>query len=211
MLLVVPEFDRVRFDVEAYQEGGVMRKGKLQPKAQWTFNYLAPLLAQVFEREGRDLPYYLVGHSAGAQFLGRMAALYPNEAKRMVLVNPGSLIFPDRDQAYPYGFGGLPDELASDTALRRYLAAPLTLYLGTGDVGLKDLSTGKRAMRQGPTRIERGRNCHEEARQLAETKAWALSWKRVEAEGLDHGSRPMWEHANCRLAILGEVAEETSK
>lgn len=211
MLLVVPEFDRARFDVAAYQEGGVMKNGELQAKEQWTFTYLQPLLAQVFQREGQELPYYLVGHSAGAQFLGRMAALYPNEAKRMVLVNPGSLIFPDRDQTYPYGFGGLPDELASGTAMQRYLAAPLTLYLGTGDVGLKDLSTGKRAMRQGPTRIERGRNCHEAAKQLAASKTWQLGWKRIEAEGLDHGSRAMWDHANCRLAILGEVVEETPK
>ena len=205
MLLVVPEFDRARFDVAAYQEGGVMKESKLQPREQWTFSYLAPLLDQVAAREGRKLPYYLVGHSAGAQFLGRMAALYPNEAQRMILVNPGSLMFPDRAQSYPYGFGGLPDEMASDEALKSYLAAPLTFYLGTGDVGLKDLSTREKAMKQGATRIERGRNCDEAGRQLAAAKQWSCAWRRVEADGLDHGSGPMWDHANCRLAILGET------
>lgn len=204
-LLVVPEFDRARFDVAAYQEGGVMKDGKLQAREQWTFNYLPLLLDQVTAREGRKLPYYLVGHSAGAQFLGRMAALYPNEAQCMILVNPGSLMFPDRGQRYPYGFAGLPDEMASDDALKRYLAAPLTFYLGSGDVGLKDLATSKKAMKQGATRIERGRNCDAAGKQLAASKQWPFSWKRVEAEGLDHGSGPMWEHANCRLAILGEA------
>ncbi|WP_367873346.1 alpha/beta fold hydrolase [Luteolibacter sp. Populi] len=204
MLLVVPEFDRPRFDVEAYQEGGVMKNGKLQPRDQWTFGYLEPLLEQAFASAGGKLPYYLVGHSAGAQFLGRMAALYPNEARRMVLVNPGSLMFPDREQRYPYGFGGLPEEMASGEVLQRYLASPLAFFLGTGDTGLKDLSTTKRAMKQGATRIERGRNCHAAGLKLAASEQWPCAWQRVEAEGLAHGSGPMWEHGNCRLAILGE-------
>ena len=204
MLLVVPEFDRTRFDVAAYQEGGVMRDGKVLPEEEWTFNYLRPLLGQVFEREGHKLPYYLVGHSAGAQFLGRMAALYPNEAQRMILANPGSLMFPDRAQDYPYGFGGLPEAMASDEAIKEYLAAPLTLYLGTADTGRKNLSTGKEAMKQGATRIERGRNFYRAGGQLAKSQDWSFAWKRIEAEGLDHGSGPMWEHVQCRLAITGE-------
>jgi pimeloyl-ACP methyl ester carboxylesterase len=204
MLLVVPEFDRARFDVSAYQEGGVMKKGKIQPMERWTFSYLPPLLEQVFEREGRRLPYHLVGHSAGAQFLGRMAALYPNEARRMVLVNPGSLLFPDPGRPYPHGFGGLPEEMRNDGALRRYLASPVTLYLGTGDVGMKDLPTGEGAMKQGPTRIARGRNCHEAAKGLAASRQWDFTWHKVEAEGLEHASGPMWDHPNCRLAILGD-------
>jgi len=207
MLLVVPEFDRKRFDVEAYQEGGVLRDGKLQPQEQWTFTYLQPMLAEVSMREGRELPYYLVGHSAGAQFLGRMAALYPNDARRMVLVNPGSLIFPDGKQKYPYGFGGLADSMTSDAAMQMYLSAPLTFYLGTGDVTAQYLSTGKQAMKQGPTRIERGRNCHAAGKRLAASEGWNFSWQLVEAEGLEHGSGPMWKHANCRLAILGEPVE----
>lgn len=204
MLLVVPEFDRKHFDVEAYQEGGVLKDGKLRPQEEWTFTYLHPLLAELTEREGRELPYYLVGHSAGAQFLGRMAALYPNDARRMVLVNPGSLIFPDTAQTFPYGFGGLPESMTSDAAMQRYLAAPLAYYLGTGDVTTQYLSTGKQAMKQGATRIDRGRNCHASGKQLAASKGWSFSWQLVEAEGLEHGSGPMWKHANCRRAILGE-------
>ena len=168
------------------------------------------MLEEVSKREGRELPCYLVGHSAGAQFLGRMAALYPNEARRMVLVNPGSLIFPDDKQRYPYGFGGLADAMTSDAAMQRYLSAPLTFYLGTGDVTTQYLSTGKQAMKQGPTRIERGRNCHAAGKQLAASNGWDFSWKLIEAEGLEHGSGPMWKHANCRLAILGERVETLS-
>jgi len=208
MLLVVPEFDRVRFDVEAYQEGGIMKQGKVQPPSAWTFSYLQPLLDEVNRGEGKELPYYLAGHSAGAQFLVRMAAFYPNKARRMILVNPGSLAFPSREQRYPYGFGGLPETMASDAALRRYLEAPVVFYLGTGDVTRKSLDTGKQPMKQGPTRIERGRNCYNSGKELAEKQRWNFAWERVEAEGLDHASGPMWDHQNCRRAVLGKAAAD---
>ncbi|MFD0894581.1 hypothetical protein KBB96_05825 [Luteolibacter ambystomatis] len=203
MLLVVLEFDRMRFDPEAYQEGGVFLKKKQQPAEARTFACLPSLLAEMNRREGRELSYYLAGHSAGAQFICRMAALYPNHAKRMVAVNPGSLVFPNRDGIYPHGFGGLLGDESSDEAIKRYLAVPLTLYLGTGDVALKYLDTGKAAMKQGATRIERGRNAYAAARKLAEEKGWPFHWTLVEAEGLEHGCGPMWSHPRCQEAFLG--------
>ena len=84
--------------------------------------------------EGRPaLPYYLIGHSAGEQLLVRLAAFLPTEAGRIVAANPGSHLFPTRERDFGYGFGALPEDLSSDDVLRRYLAAPLTLYLGPGE------------------------------------------------------------------------------
>ena len=210
MLLVVPEFDRARFDVEAYQEGGIVKHGKVQPSSEWTFSYLQPMLDEVYRREGKELPYYLAGHSAGAQFLVRMAAFYPNKARRMILVNPGSLVFPSRDQRYPYGFGGLPEAMASDEAIRRFVEAPVVFYLGTGDVTRKSLDVGKEPMKQGATRIERGRNCYTSGQALAEKQQWKFGWERVEAEGLEHPSGPMWDHENCLRALLGKGAADST-
>ncbi len=200
VLLVVPEFDRERFDSEAYQDGGVMRKGRLVDRAEWTFGWLDALLEQVFQREGRRLDYDLGGHSAGAQHLGRLAALHPTAARRIVLVNPGSLIFPDRCQPYGCGFGGLPQEMSGDEALRRYLAIPLTLYLGTADTGSERLPGGPAAA-QGATRIERGRRAFAAAEKLAREKGWPLGWRLVEAEGLGHSAGPMWNHPQCAAAF----------
>ncbi|RYD64520.1 MAG: alpha/beta hydrolase [Verrucomicrobiaceae bacterium] len=212
MLLVVPEFDRARFDVEAYQEGGILKDGKVQPPSEWTFSYLQPLLDEVYRREGKELPYYLAGHSAGAQFLVRMAAFYPNKARRMILVNPGSLVFPSRDQRYPYGFGALPEAMSSEAAIRRYVEVPVVFYLGTGDVTRKSLDTGEEPMKQGATRIERGRNCYNSGKALAEKQQWNFAWERVEAGGLEHSSGPMWDHDNCLRAVLGkDTADSTDK
>lgn len=207
MLLVVPEFDRKRFDSQSYQEGGVLRDGKLLPVTERTFSFLPPLLEEVNRREGRKMPYYLVGHSAGAQFVCRLAALFPSHARRLVAVNPSSLVFPNHLEAYPYGFGGLSATETSEDALKRYLGVPLTLYLGTDDIGANRLDTRPAAMRQGASRIERGRNTYAAAKRLAEEKHWPFRWKLIEAEGLGHGSGPMWEHPKINEAILDTGVE----
>lgn len=210
--LAVPEFDRSRFDPEAYQEGGVFLKGKLLPPEQRTFTYIAALLRELESRSGNsDQPCWLVGHSAGAQFLCRMAGLgaLPVGVRRAVIVNGGALLFPDRTMPWPYGFGGLPATMSDDKALQKYLATPLTFYVGTADTGSSRLPIDKIATRQGATRIERSRNCFAMGKKLAEANRWPFHWALVEAEGLDHRSLPMWEHQHMREAILGPTNAAT--
>jgi len=212
MLLVCPEFDRTRFDIDAYQHAGIIKTVKEggqekivpQSREEWTAQYIEPIVDAVRRQEGKNLPYYLVGHSAGAQFVSRSAGFLPFKAERIVAVNPGSVLFPTRDQTYPYGFGGLPEEISSDDAIRRYLEAPLTFYCGTADVGTKALPMDPPAMAQGTTRIERGRNVYAFAKKLAEERGWKFNWRLVEAEGVDHGSVGMWANPNARDAILGK-------
>ncbi len=194
---------RVHFSTEAYQEGGIVKDGTPVSPDQWTYTFIQPVVDEMCRREGHTLPYYLVGHSAGAQFLNRMSAFLPGHPARIVAANPGSLIFPTRNQKYPYGFGGLPDSLSNDDAIKRYLAAPLTLYLGTDDVKSDYLPTDDAAMAQGATRIDRGRNCYAMAKKLAESRGWPFAWRIVEADGLGHGSLPMWKHKNAQDAVLG--------
>lgn len=133
-IVVTPEFEWARFDNERWKRnGGVTRDGVVQPRSEWTYDIIDRVVRHVREREGRDLPYYMIGHSGGAQITVRMALFIPEGPERFVSANSGSYTFLDRNVPYPYGLGGLPDELTSDEALQRYLAAPLVLFLGTGD------------------------------------------------------------------------------
>lgn len=134
VLAIVPEFDWARFDNERWKRnGGVTRDGVVQPRAEWTYDIIDRLVDHVREREGADLPYYMIGHSGGAQLIVRMALFMPEGPERFVSANSGSYTFLDRGVPYPYGLGGLPDALTDDEALQRYLAAPLVLFLGSGD------------------------------------------------------------------------------
>jgi pimeloyl-ACP methyl ester carboxylesterase len=159
-------------------------------------------------REQRaDMPYLLIGHSAGGQFLSRLAAFEPGEATRIVAANPGGLIFPTRAARFPYGFGGLPAALSDDAALRRYLAAPLTIYLGTGDNDPNHPTLGREpeALVEGATRLARGRNCYEAGRKLASEHGWTFNWRKVETPGIGHDGASMFAAPEALEALLGKA------
>ncbi|HEY1109795.1 MAG TPA: hypothetical protein VGE76_14200, partial [Opitutaceae bacterium] len=205
-IIVAPLFDTARFPSARYQRGGLVGKdGKAQAPEQWTYAIIPKVVAHVRGLEGRaDLPYYLIGHSAGGQFLVRMAAFLPEGPVRIVAVNAGSQLLPTREQAFGYGFGGLPPELSNDEVLKRYLAAPLTLYQGTGDV-LKSstLDQSEAAMKQGPHRLARGRAVFDYAQKLAKERGWAFNWRKVETPDIGHFAAFMFAAKETEDALFG--------
>ena len=86
--------------------------------------------------------------------------------------------------------------------MKRFLAQPLTLYQGTADVLEKDLDKSAAAMKQGPTRIERGRANFKLAQELAAKHQWEFNWSLVEAPGIGHDSKLMFEHSNAETALF---------
>lgn len=208
VLVVAPLFDAARFTDERYKRGGGMTKdGRLQPREQWTFNVIERLVAEVRRREGRpDLPYYVIGHSGGAQFTARLAMYLPGGAKGFVAANAGSYTFPDPEVRFPYGLRGLPPELTDEAIIRRYLAAPLTLYLGTGDV-LQLESDGfdfsPEALHQGPHRLARGHNFFATMQALAARRGWPFNWRLVETPGIAHSGAQMFAAKEVAAALFG--------
>lgn len=208
-LIVAPKFDLERFPSRAYQRGGLLREdGSAAPPAEWTYSRLPELAVAMRERTGKArAKLFVIGHSAGGQFLVRCAAFAAIGAERIVAANPGSVLLPRRDVPFGYGFGGLPPELASDERLRAYLAAPLTLYLGTGDDhDDENFDKSKDAMSQGSGRHQRGLALWWSAQQLAGQRGWTCNWRLVEAVGVDHDHAKMFAHAQCGVALFGESA-----
>ncbi len=112
-------------------------------------------------------------------------------------------LFPTREQPFPYGFGGLPEELGNDAAIRRYLAQPLTIYLGTADTVVDEhLSVNPEANAQGAVRLERGRKAFEFAQKLAHDRGWAFHWRLVEAQGIVHDHTLMFNHPRAAEALF---------
>lgn len=204
-LIVAPAFDQKRFPNEAYQSGGLLKKGELQPRDQWTWSLVPKLVDEIRKREGKPkMPYYLIGHSAGGQFLCRLTGFVPTAAERIVVANPGGHLFPSEDFPFPYGFGKLPKELNGDDALKRYLAQPMTIYVGSADKLKDNLPQGEIANKQGPDRYTRGKNCFKVAQELARDRGWAFNWRIVEAPDIGHDAKAMFNHANCKDALFGK-------
>jgi pimeloyl-ACP methyl ester carboxylesterase len=204
-IIITPEFDSTRFPSARYQRGGLMKGKQAQPASAWTYATVPGIVSFARKALGNDsLPYYLIGHSAGGQFLVRMAAFLPGEARRIVASNPGSDLFPTRDQPFGYGFGGLPESLSDDKVLKAYLAAPLTLYLGTDDIYPRpSFDDSPDGMRQGQHRLERGRNCYAFAKELAQRKGWPFNWRKVETPGIGHDAAYMFAAKEVEDALFG--------
>jgi poly(3-hydroxybutyrate) depolymerase len=207
MLLVAPRLDEGAFpEEEWYQRGGVLAvAGRARPKEQWMFNVVGAIVADVRAREEKPtLPYFLIGHSAGAQFLVRLAAFQPGEARRIVAGNAGSLLFPSTDHAFGYGLGGLPPELRDETMVRRYLAAPLTLYLGLADTTpRRRFDASEAGMKQGPHRLARNRAGFALAEAMAKERGWTFGWRKVEVPGIEHDAARMFAADAVEDALLG--------
>ncbi len=206
-LIVAPKFDSERFPSRRYQMGGILTADRKPAKPEdWTYALIPKLAAAIRLREGKpEMKHWIIGHSAGGQFVMRMSAFQDTGAEGMVAANPGSDLFPTRDLPFGYGFGDLPEELSSDEVIRRYLAAPLTLYLGTADDRPdSNFDQSPNAMKQGAGRFQRGKAAFALAEKLAAEKGWALNWRLVEAGGIGHDHEKMFDHPSCALALFGE-------
>ena len=208
-LVIAPLFDRKRFPVWRYQAGGVVRGEnaagtlEVEPEAQWTGRLFLRIIEAVRAMEPVvDAPYYLLGHSGGAQSLSRVAGVMQTGAQRIVIANPGTYLWPSREARFPDGFAGLPLPWSSDDALRRYLAQPLTLLLGTADVKQDaDLSMRDGVVAQGANRYERGINAYRTAQRLAQSRGWPFNWTLVEVPGVGHSAGRMFRSEEAANAF----------
>lgn len=199
LLVAAPLFDAKRFPTWRYQRGGIVKDGKVQDSAQWAGWFVVQLADWLRQQEARpDMPYWVIGHSAGAQFLSRFAAFIPNQARRIVIANPSTWVLPSLADAPPYGFRGVP---SAETILRRYLAAPVTVWLGQDDKGSKNLVENDAAEAQGATRFARGENTFHQAESVAREHGWPFNWRMVEVPGVGHNARMMFASPGAADAL----------
>lgn len=198
-VVVAPVFDADRFPTSQYQRGGVMKRGTFLPPGDRTVDMVAPLIDWARTASGQaNLPYALLGHSAGGQFLGRVAAYTTPNALRLVIANPSTWVLPTVDVAAPYGFGKVPD---GEQALRRYLALPVTVLLGQFDTGSENLSNEPEAMAQGENRLSRGRNAFAMAQAAARQHGWPLGWTKAEVPAVGHNALKMYGSSEAAAAF----------
>jgi len=191
LLVVAPLFDRQAFPGWRYQRGGIVKGVAVQDARDFSGRVVLDLIAWVRQQEGRPIAYSLFGHSAGGQFLDRLAAFVPTEARRIVVANAGSYVFPSLEIDAPFGLGKVYSGTQGEAALRRYLEQPLTIYLGQGDIRDDERNDYPEALAQGASRFQRGVNVFNAAKTLAQTRGWPFNWRLVELPGVGHDARKM--------------------
>jgi dienelactone hydrolase len=214
LLVVAPLFERRHFPTWRYQWGGVATlsaDGEVRrtPEHEGLVQALDGIVRAVRGMENAPhLPYAFIGHSAGGQALSRYAAYGAHGASRIVVANPSTYLWPTAEIGFPYGLAGLPPELADEPMVRRYLAQPLIVLLGTADVKHdRDLNVSAGAMSQGPNRYERGREFFRAGKRLAEERGWPFGWRLIEVPGVGHSARRMFA-ADEAAAALADFASQ---
>jgi pimeloyl-ACP methyl ester carboxylesterase len=202
-LVIAPKFDKERFPTWKYQRGGIAdTRGNIKPSNEWTGQLVVALADWVRKQEAKQLAYSMIGHSAGGQFLSRIAAFNPNDARRMVIANPSTWVFPSLDTDAPYGLGRVYPRTEGESQLRRYLAAPVTVFLGREDLGDEDRNDGPAAVAQGTTRYDRGLNAFAAARKAAQVLGATLNWRLVELPGVGHSAAKMFSSQQALDALV---------
>jgi pimeloyl-ACP methyl ester carboxylesterase len=191
LLVVVPLFDRQTFPGWRYQRGGIVKGAAVQDARDFTGKVVLDLVDWVRRQEGHPIAYSLFGHSAGGQFVDRLAAFVPTEARRIVVANAGSYVFPSLDIEAPFGLAKVYSGPEGEAALRRYLQQPLTIYLGEGDTRDDERNDYPEGLAQRASRYQRGMNVFNAAKTLAQTRGWQFNWRLVELPGVGHNARKM--------------------
>lgn len=205
LVVVAPLFDEERFPSDDYQRGGILdSRDRLLPASEWSTRFVSRMVVWAKKQLGGTPKTYLYGHSAGGQFLSRVAAYDPVAGvARYVLANPSTYVLPSLSEAVTYGFDALATDPAEREALRRYLALPLTIYLGEldNDPNDPDLARGSAAMRQGANRRERGERTFALGRQVARENGWTFNWRLTIAPGVAHTNGGMLRSSAAKEAF----------
>ncbi len=218
LMIVAPLFDRKRFPPVAYQRGHITDgRGRPRPPEQWATR-LVPALVD-WALDGRSLPYWLWGFSAGAQFLSRVAAFQPLRAapERIVIVSPSVHVQPllgrwPSGEAAPYGLGGVFHGEEEREVQRRYLERPVTLCVGAEDHEATDPTLGRNraARRQGPDRLARAARTFDLGAMTALRLDCDFGWQLKIVPGVGHSARDMLEPLRA-MAIMDLLPETRSE
>ncbi len=188
-IVVAPEFNNWP-KAAAYNLGDVANEADPE---RWAFSVIEHLFDEM--RDGQK-DYRIFGHSAGGQFVQRMALFLPsNRASVMVAANPGWYTMPEwrKDkgaQPFPYS---LVDARVGEAQLRQALAKRFILMVGKNDDDPDDENLNKSAgaMKQGDNRVERGENFFMAATSAANELGVKLGWELVEVPDTAHDGQAM--------------------
>ena len=164
--IVAPQLEETRFPHnDIYEYGGLTR-----PPGHRTIDLIPPLAAWARAAVNAPrLPFVLLGHSSGAQFVSRVAAFSSTGAAGIVVANSSTWVLPSTTIASPFGLGRT--EAATDDGLRAYLAQPITVLAGTDDTKRDGVGShapgdgaGSQSLCARPANVPYGRGCRTQSR-----------------------------------------------
>lgn len=207
-LVFAPEFPVGKFPLQQYQRGGFPVSQQKIPGAGY-MKLLEQWARTVSDEPG--VPIILVGHSAGAQYLERVAAYAPGEEVMTVIMNPSTYVEPETETAVPYGFGNWT-EPASLPDLKRYLSRNIAIILGAEDTQTSsEIEHIAAATGQGRNRLERGQWAYAQGRGQAEKLGVPFGWTITLIPATGHVASKMLASAELQDAVENAIRSASSR
>jgi poly(3-hydroxybutyrate) depolymerase len=183
LIVLVPQFGEDHYPDDAYDLGGIIRDGTLQPRKDWALLLIEHLFDHLRERWSLPVTSYdILGHSAGGQFVQRLVLFVPEARfRRAVASGAGTVAIPDVRVDAPYGLGAVAVDAG---ALERSLTRDFVVIVGD-----RDIDEGPRpavVLAQGKTRVSRAYRLFAAAHEAAVERRVTLAWRLRVVSGLDH-------------------------
>jgi poly(3-hydroxybutyrate) depolymerase len=193
-LIVTPEFSEKDYPhPHEYNYGGMFTADRrLKPRREWLWGVIDHVFEDAGRRAGsRAERYRLFGHSAGGQFVHRLATFaWSDRIERAIAANSGAYTMPDLQTEFPFGLRGTGGD---ESTLRTLVARPMTILLGEADndPNHEQLPREPEAMKQGAHRFARGHHYFDAGRRLAERLGVPFAWKLATVPGVAHSGEQM--------------------
>lgn len=156
-----PYFDKEIFPPKDYQRGGESLK------------IIPSFLSWIKKQEKHHNAYFMIGHSAGGQFLERLLAYQPpKDIQKFIIMSPSSYVIPSETIPDPYGFFNHPH---NEVAI--YLQQPLAIFIGEEEnKETSHLLKNQFTIKQGASRLERAKTVFLYAQNAAISAHIPFNW-----------------------------------
>lgn len=155
--------------------------------------------------------FYLYGHSAGGQFIGRFLVTHPERVERAVITAAATYPHPNSEIAWPFGMGELHAEIEWDSETvnqldivpdeEKWLSAtqiPLTVIVGLNDRA--ELPVSLIPGQKGNNRYVIARNWVQDMAAFAEENGLESRFKLEIVPGIGHTMRGLLSYSQVALA-----------
>jgi pimeloyl-ACP methyl ester carboxylesterase len=202
-IILMPNFGSAEYSNNYFLLGNLFDDGENPSVAsqndstEWTYAIIEQLFIHFrAEVASKDARYDLVGFSGGGQFAHRFALFaHRPQCDRIVACSSGWYTLPDAASPFPYGLG--TTQRASDADVRKALATPLHLAVGSADTDPN--SSGLRhtaeADAQGLNRVQRANYAFQRAMDQSTAINAPLAWSLHIEPGVAHSAVGMGNYA----------------
>ena len=213
-IIVAPEFDKDHYSIAEHEYGNLidieydyssqdiyipyMKYGKtIKDKSEWIYDIIDNIyLKFIKENTLKNDGFIIFGHSSGAQFVHKYLMLGDSKYCKLYLAaNAGLYTFFNEEKDYPYGIKNLNEY---KNIIDKSLSKKAYIMIGDQDITTDDLNHMEEDKEEGLTRLERGTNYYNIAKEYSNKNNIDFNWNLIIMPNVNHDNKKVVPYA-CEI------------